>query len=154
MSNGYPALRSSRVVLSEKSTIWSADSDPCSSDGRCRNTFPFTFALPDYTTGAGPNDQVTIPLPPSASIITRGASAHVFYSLKVDMFRKGVRFHDRCVRPLLGSPLEVLSFAFVRAASKRRFCICQGLCLVTSGRTSHYLVAKSLGVYATTNGAL
>ncbi|KAG9089484.1 hypothetical protein FS749_001301 [Ceratobasidium sp. UAMH 11750] len=104
MSNGNPTLRSSRTVLSEKSTIWSADSDSCSSDGRCPSTFPFIFALPDYATGAGPDDSVTTPLPPSAFITTRTANGHVVYTLKVDMFRRGVRFHDSVQTEILYLP--------------------------------------------------
>ncbi|QRV98204.1 Asp domain protein [Ceratobasidium sp. AG-Ba] len=104
MSNGNPTLRSSRTVLSEKSTIWSADSDSCSSDGRCPSTFPFVFGLPDYVNGAGPYDDVTTPLPPSSSITTRSANGHVFYMLKVDMFRRGMRFHDSVQTEILYLP--------------------------------------------------
>ncbi|KAG8745744.1 hypothetical protein FRC12_014473 [Ceratobasidium sp. 428] len=107
MSNGNPTLRSSKIVLSEKSMIWSADSDSCSSHGRCPSTFPFIFALPDYVAGAGPNDDVTTPLPPSASITTRSANAHVFYALKVDMFRSGMRFHDSVQTEILYLPKTV-----------------------------------------------
>lgn len=103
VSNGAPSLRSSQVVLSEKSTIWTSNEHAPESEA----TFPFIFALPDYATGPGFKDNVTTPLPPSTSITTQGSNAHVFYCLKVDMFRRGVRFHDSVQTEILYLPRTV-----------------------------------------------
>ncbi|CAE6425190.1 unnamed protein product [Rhizoctonia solani] len=105
VSNGNPTLRCKKVVLCEKSTIWSAKTDACSSDNRSGNTFPFIFALPDHVQGS--SDHVSTPLPPSASIQTRASSAHVFYLLRVDMYRNGFHFHDSVQTEILYLPRTV-----------------------------------------------
>ncbi|EUC62549.1 Asp domain protein [Rhizoctonia solani AG-3 Rhs1AP] len=105
VSAGSPTLRSSKIILSEKSTIWSAKTDACSSDDQSPRTFPFVFPLPDYVQGS--DQHVSTPLPPSASIQTRGSSAHVFYLLRVDMYRKGIHFHDSVQTEILYLPRTV-----------------------------------------------
>ncbi|CAE6415017.1 unnamed protein product [Rhizoctonia solani] len=106
-SNGNPTLRSTKVVLNEKSMIWSSKADACSSNQSAR-TFPFVFALPDYVQGS--DDHITTPLPPSASIQTRGSSAHVFYLLRVDMYRTGIHFHDSVQTEVLYLPRTVSNY--------------------------------------------
>ncbi|CAE6411580.1 unnamed protein product [Rhizoctonia solani] len=102
VSAGNPTLRSPKIILCKKSTIWSAKTDACSSDDQSPHTFPFVFALPNYVQGS--DEHVSTPLPPSASIRTRGSSGHVFYVLRVDMYRKGIHFHDSVQTEILYLP--------------------------------------------------
>ncbi|KAF8706625.1 Acid protease, partial [Rhizoctonia solani] len=105
VSNGNPTLRSKKVVLCESSTIWSAKSDACPSDGRSNETFPFIFALPDHVQGS--EAHVSTPLPPSTSVQTNESSAHVFYFLRLDMYRNGIHFHDSVQTEILYLPRTV-----------------------------------------------
>lgn len=104
-SNGTQALtlRPQRVILSEKSTIWSSDGHEPEPEG----IFPFVFVLPDHATGAAFDDDIITHLPPSASVTTHTSSAHVFYFVRVDMFRRGVRFHDSVQTEILYLPRTV-----------------------------------------------
>ncbi|KAH7334922.1 hypothetical protein B0J17DRAFT_630878 [Rhizoctonia solani] len=105
VSNGNPTLRSTKTILSEKSTIWSAKTDASPSDDQSARTFPFVFALPDHVQGS--QEHITTPLPPSASLQTRASSAHVFYLLRVDMYRTGIHFHDSVQTEILYLPRTV-----------------------------------------------
>ncbi|CAE6480920.1 hypothetical protein ACGC1H_005236 [Rhizoctonia solani] len=105
VSAGNPTLRSSKIILREKSTIWSAKTDAYPLDDHSPRTFPFVFPLPDFVQGS--NEHVSTPLPPSASIQTKGSSAHVFYLLRVDMYRRGIHFHDSVQTEILYLPRTV-----------------------------------------------
>jgi hypothetical protein len=51
--------------------------------------FPFSFQLPTMVQGTETR------LPHSYAAVHIGLSAHVTYSLRVDLFRKGLRRHER-----------------------------------------------------------
>ncbi|CAE6475644.1 unnamed protein product [Rhizoctonia solani] len=105
VSGGNPTLRVTKTVLCEKSTIWPAKTDASPSNDQSPRTFPFVFPLPDYVQGS--DEHVSTPLPPSASIQNRGSSAHVFYLLRVDMYRTGIHFHDSVQTEILYLPRTV-----------------------------------------------
>lgn len=114
-SNGAPSHRSSLPLLFEKSTIWSFNKrisifsfnervpDPESS-------FPFAFTLPDHASGSGFEYSVTSPLPPSASVKTRTSNVHVFYCLRVDMYRQSPHSHDSVQTEILYLPRTTFNY--------------------------------------------
>ena len=77
---------SAKTVLHTLNTIWKHP-DPMPTQTR----FPFSFPLPSYMRSTN------TPLPPSYATAMPGLAAECRYTIRVDMYRKGLRRHEKCV---------------------------------------------------------
>jgi hypothetical protein len=91
---GTPSRPSVKRLIHQAHEIWSGN-DPSNANKGGRS-LAFALVLPEYVDhdDTGGDTYRPLPLPPSASITMWDACAHVIYLLRVDMFRKGWRFHD------------------------------------------------------------
>lgn len=104
---GSLAGASDEVILSQSVKLFEAvNPNPSGHDsskpsvtlsGECYN---FSLPFPTYiTNGRGQ-------LPPSQSLSQQGAYCTVNYTLRIDVIRKGLRRHERCVTPSRLPPAE------------------------------------------------
>ena len=77
---------SAKTVLHTLNTIWKFP-DPLPSQSR----FSFSFPLPSHIRST------TTPLPPSYATVMPGLAAECRYTVRVDMYRKGLRRHETYV---------------------------------------------------------
>ncbi|KDN43858.1 hypothetical protein RSAG8_05851, partial [Rhizoctonia solani AG-8 WAC10335] len=92
-----------RRLIYQTHKLWSdRENDPAASkEGR---SLAFVLVMPEYIEGIEADHGRRIPLPPSASITMCDAGAHVAYTVRVDMFRKGWRTHDTVKSEILYLP--------------------------------------------------
>lgn len=84
---GFPVLHDRRLILYHTITLWEISKDsPRPKDSR---TYPISFPIPTYSRGR------STPLPPTMFATTRSIELEVRYSIAVDMYRQGFRWHER-----------------------------------------------------------
>lgn len=84
-----PSQGASKRLLKQRLTVW----DSSSAGGAHQATHPFTMTFPSES----PNGPA---LPPSFRLAAGELTARVQYRLQIDLFRKGLRRHKRCVDAL------------------------------------------------------
>ena len=104
---GSVAAASDKVILSQTAKLFeAANSNPSGSDGSKPSATlsgeSFNFSLPFSTYVLNGRDA----LPPSQSLSQQGTYCSVDYIVRVDIVRKGLRRHERCVSPFALVPAE------------------------------------------------
>ncbi|KAG8713866.1 hypothetical protein FRC09_018227 [Ceratobasidium sp. 395] len=91
--NHVPTLSQTHVLLHKSTELWCSNTASSSSQpGPAEFPFSFTF---------GEREQN---LPPSSSIQLRKASAYIAYTVRVDMYRRGVYLHESVQTEILYLP--------------------------------------------------
>ncbi|CAG8624672.1 13295_t:CDS:2, partial [Acaulospora colombiana] len=98
MERGMAVYNSTKTLLLKTQVLWTRpESATCSPEAP--STFPFSFPLPTYIQGSD------IRLPHSYATIHPGLNGDVTYQVRVDLYRKGLRRHERYVTNSVLSPL-------------------------------------------------
>ncbi|KAG8758111.1 hypothetical protein FRC14_000735 [Serendipita sp. 396] len=111
MERGMAVYSLTKALVSKTEVLWTRPTENGTVQSEESNEFTFSFPIPTYIKDSN------IPMPHSYATLHPGLNANVTYNLTVDLFRKGLRRHERIKTMILYLPRSTPPEAPLRPVS-------------------------------------